>query len=297
MIDLDVDEEEQQTTHNVVEITLDDNKDKYSSDKENEIIMVRDSNSDNSDDEEEEKEEENEWKPGSHLTKLNGAIRCEYCSRNFRYRRNLNMHLLVCKKSPTKALNIGKRKSKGKANLPKKEVKKQYTCKICQEKFDAALALARHVRLVHLQRKKDKLSLSSEMYANPYFFLIHKITCYLLLLTNLMSSFFSISHNLFSRSSNKSLRSVQEKETSSMEEEESDDKDSTTEKELSMLARVKRKRKQRNNYSVDKKKLDCADCGRWFPSSTLLNAHSLQHGTKKSGILYIKIKIKCNESK
>jgi len=168
VIDLDVDEEEQQTTRNVVEITLDD-KDEYSSDKENEIIMVRDSDSDISEEEEEE-DGKNVWQSGDHLTKLNGVIRCEYCSKNFRYRRTLNMHLLICQKSSTKALNLGKRKPKSKAN---KKVKKQFSCKICPEKFDAVLALARHVRLEHLSKKKNKLSLSSEKYAR-IFFLIHR---------------------------------------------------------------------------------------------------------------------------
>ncbi|KYN12708.1 PREDICTED: uncharacterized protein LOC108767172 [Trachymyrmex cornetzi] len=238
VIDLDIDEEEQQMTRNVVEITLDDNKDKCSSDKENEIIMVRDSDSSSSDHEENKK---TEWASGR-LTKLNGETRCEYCSRNFRYRRTLNMHLLVCQKAPTNALNLNKGKPKGKIN---KKINKQFTCKICQEKFDAVVVLARHVRLVHVPRKKNELSLSSE------------------------------------KSSNKSLRSIREKEPNSSEEEESDDEDDTTEKELSMLARVKRKRKQRNNYS-ESKKLDCAECGRWFPSATLLNAHSLQHGIKRS---------------
>ncbi|KAG5325340.1 ZN384 protein, partial [Pseudoatta argentina] len=238
VIDLDVDEEEQQTTRNVVEITLDDNKDKCSSDKENEIIMVRDSDSSSSDHEENEK---TEWTSGR-LTKLNGETRCEYCSRNFRYRRTLNMHLLVCQKVPTNALNLDKGKPKGKIN---KKINKQFTCKICQEKFDAVVVLARHVRLVHVPRKKNELSLSSE------------------------------------KSSSKSLRSIRKKEPNSTEEEESDDEDDTTEKELSMLARVKRKRKQRNNYS-ESKKLDCAECGRWFPSTTLLNAHCLQHGIKRS---------------
>ncbi|KYM79393.1 hypothetical protein ALC53_10188 [Atta colombica] len=237
IIDLDVDEEEQQTTRNVVEITLDDNKDKCSSDKENEIIMVRDSDSSSSDHEENEK---TEWASGR--LKLNGETRCEYCSRNFRYRRTLNMHLLVCQKAPTNALNLDKGKPKSKIN---KKINKQFTCKICQEKFDAVVVLARHVRLIHVPRKKNELSLSSE------------------------------------KSSSKSLRSIREKELNSTEEEESDDENNTTEKELSMLARVKRKRKQRNNYS-ESKKLDCAECGRWFPSTTLLNAHSLQHGIKRS---------------
>lgn len=165
VINLDVDEEEQQTTRNVVEITLDDNKDKYSSDKENEIIMVRDSDSDDSDDEgeAEEEEEENEWQSGGHLRKLDSIMRCEYCSKNFRYRRTFDMHLLVCQKSSTKTLNLSKRKSKDKEN---QKVKKQFTCKICQEKFDAVVALARHARAVHSQRKKHKLSLSPAKYAN-----------------------------------------------------------------------------------------------------------------------------------
>ncbi|XP_011695336.1 PREDICTED: uncharacterized protein LOC105454433 isoform X3 [Wasmannia auropunctata] len=244
VIDLDVDEEDQQTTRNVVEITLDDNnKDKYSSDKENEIIMVRDSDSDRSDDDDDD-DDESDWRPGGgHLTKLNGVIRCEHCSRNFRYRRTLKMHLLVCQKSPAKALNLDKAKSRGRAGG---KAKKQYACKICQEKFDAAVALARHVRATHSQRKK-KLRLSTE------------------------------------KSSSKSLRSVQEKEmslSSSSEEEEESDEGKTTEKELSMLARVKRKRK-RINYSLQTKKLNCVDCGRWFPSTALLDAHSLQHGIKK----------------
>jgi len=109
------------------------------------------------------------------------------------------------------------------------------------------------------------------------------------------SVFFLISCPLFDRSSSKSLRSIREKELNSTEEEESDDEDNTTEKELSMLARVKRKRKQRNNYS-ESKKLDCAECGRWFPSITLLNAHSLQHGIKRSGISKISVKIKIKKT-
>ncbi|XP_012540395.1 uncharacterized protein LOC105838973 [Monomorium pharaonis] len=244
VIDLDVDEEEQQTRGaNIVEITLDDNKDdKYSSDKENEIIMVRDSDSDDSSDDEEEEERDNEWQPGGSLTKFNNVIRCKYCSKNFRYRRTLKMHLLVCQKSPEKVLNLDKRKSvKDKEN---QSAKKEFTCKICQEKFDMVVALARHVRSAHSQRKKQKLSFSS------------------------------------AKTSSKSLRSVQRGMTSTEEEEESDE-DETTKTDLSMLARVKRKRKQ-INYSLDTKKLNCADCGRWFPSTALLNAHSLQHGTKKS---------------
>ncbi|XP_011635318.1 myb-like protein X isoform X4 [Pogonomyrmex barbatus] len=234
VIDLDMDEDEQQTRRNVVEITLDDSKDKYSSDKENEIIMVTDSEN-GDDEEEEEEEEEDEWQPGR-LTKLNGAIRCKYCPRKFRYRRTLSMHLLVCQKSP-------------KSKDENQRVKKQYTCKICQEKFDEVVALARHARAMHSQRKKHRLNLSP------------------------------------AKSPSKSLRSVQQKETSLTEEEESVDDNSITKRELRTLVKVKRKRKQKNR-SLEANKLNCADCGRWFPSTALLNAHSLHHGTKKSEQLH-----------
>ncbi|KAL0129310.1 hypothetical protein PUN28_004186 [Cardiocondyla obscurior] len=252
VIDLDIDEEDQQTSRNVMEITLDDNDndgDKYSSDKENEIIMVRDSDSNGSNDEDDDEHEENDWRSSEHLTKLNGAIRCEYCSRNFRYRRTFNMHLLVCQKSPTKTLNLSKRNVKSKKH---QKVKKQFTCKICQEKFDVVVALARHSRAMHSQRKKHKLNHSS------------------------------------AKTPSKSVQQKEEETTTEEEkdEEESVNESSPTKKELNMLARVKKRRKQRINYSLDTKKLNCVDCGRWFPSTAQLNAHSLQHDTKKSEKLH-----------
>ncbi|KAL6424045.1 hypothetical protein ACFW04_009741 [Cataglyphis niger] len=235
VIDLDADEEEKQPKRNVVEIILDDSKDKYSSDKENEIIMVRDSDSDNGDDEEEDDDDE---ESADDLTKLNDMLRCEHCSRNFRQRRAFNTHLRICQKSRANALRLSERKAKDKKANQK--VRKQYACKICQEKFDVVVALARHVRAAHSQRKKH-------------------------------------------RTQDKSWRSIQRKEaTSTEEEEELSDNDDTPKSDLSMLARVKRKRRQRGNSSWETKKLSCTDCGRWFPSSALLDAHSLQHGTKKS---------------
>ncbi|XP_072763142.1 uncharacterized protein [Anoplolepis gracilipes] len=243
VIDLDAEEEEKQPNCNVVEITLDDSKDKYSSDKENEIIMVRDSDSDNGDDEEEEDDdEEDEDESADDLTKLNGIMQCEHCSKNFRQRRAFDTHLRICQKSPTNALRLSERKPKDKKKSQK--VRKQYACKICEEKFDVVVALARHVRAAHSQKKKY-------------------------------------------RTQNKSWRSIQRKEvTSTEEEEELSEDDDTPKSELSLLARVKRKRKQRGNSSWETKKLSCTDCGRWFPSSALLDAHSLQHGTKKSEQLH-----------
>lgn len=160
VIDLDADEEEQQKG-NVVEITLDDSKDdgKYSSDKENEIIMVRDSDSDNDGDDDEEGEEEGENRSGD-LTKLSGVMQCKHCSRSFRQRRALDTHLRVCQKSPENALRLRKRKAKDK----REQIRKQYACKICQEKFDVVVALARHVRAEHSQRKKHRWGSVSQKY-------------------------------------------------------------------------------------------------------------------------------------
>lgn len=160
VIDLDADEEEQQKG-NVVEITLDDSKDdgKYSSDKENEIIMVRDSDSDNDGDDDEEGEEEGENRSGD-LTKLSGVMQCKHCSRSFRQRRALDTHLRVCQKSPENALRLRKRKAKDK----REQIRKQYACKICQEKFDVVVALARHVRVEHSQRKKHRWGTVSQKY-------------------------------------------------------------------------------------------------------------------------------------
>lgn len=237
VIDLDVDEEERQPKRNVVEITLDDSKDKYSSDKENEIIMVRDSDSDNGDDDDEEEEDEDDdddddEQSGDDLTKLNGVLRCEHCSRNFRQRRTFDAHLRICQKSPANALRLVERKDKEKSQ----KIRKQYTCKICQEKFDVVVALARHVRITHSQRKKQRTQ----------------------------------------------EKSWESKDTTSAEEKEEPNDDDTSKSDLDTLTRVKRRRRRKRNSSWEAKKLNCADCGRWFPSSASLNAHSLQHGTKKS---------------
>lgn len=157
---MDVYEEEPQSKSNVLEITLDDSKDKSSSDKENEIIMIRDSDSDNGDDEDEEEEDEDEHTSGNR-TKFNGAMRCKHCSRNFRQRRTFDTHLRICEKSPDNSVNLDEKKQKDKEKI---QTKKQYACKICQEKFDVVVALARHVRAAHSQRKKHKLELNSPKY-------------------------------------------------------------------------------------------------------------------------------------
>ncbi|XP_032688066.1 DNA ligase 1-like isoform X2 [Odontomachus brunneus] len=267
VIDLDVDEEDQQK-RNVVEITLDDSKDdnKYSSDKENEIIMVRDSDSDDEEEddeegkeeEEEEEEEEGEGEGGKKLsddlTKLTDMMQCKHCSRNFRQRRALETHLRVCQKSPENAIRLKKRKAKNK----REQIRKQYTCKICQEKFDVVVALARHVRAEHPQRKKHRWGPASQ------------------------------------KTQDKSSRSVQHKqqeqeeedadaeEDDEDEEEELSDGDDTGKGELHVLGKVKRKQKGEEDCSWEAKKFECDDCSRCFSSSALLDAHSLKHDTRKS---------------
>lgn len=146
IIEIDVDEEESllQSKRDVVEITIDDSKDKYSSDKENEIIMVGDSDDD--------------------LQQTNSKtilLQCQHCSRNFRQQRALETHLRVCSKSPSNTIRFNEQKVKHASRTNEDTIKKQYACKICQKKFDVVVALARHVRSEHSQRKKRRFSKSS----------------------------------------------------------------------------------------------------------------------------------------
>ncbi|XP_031838822.1 uncharacterized protein LOC116429684 isoform X2 [Nomia melanderi] len=146
IIEIDVDEEENmlQSKRDVVEITIDDSKDKYSSDKENEIIMVGDSDDESSQ---------------SNSKKI--LPQCQYCARNFRQQRALETHLRVCSKSPSNAIRFSEQKIKHTSRTNEDTVKKQYACKICQQKFDVVVVLARHVRSEHSHRKKRRFSKSS----------------------------------------------------------------------------------------------------------------------------------------
>ncbi|CAK9816521.1 Zinc finger protein 384 [Anthophora plagiata] len=146
IIEIDVDEEESilQSKGDVVEITIDDSKDKYSSDKENEIIMVGDS--------------DDEMQQSNSKSIL---LQCQHCSRNFRQQRALETHLRVCSKSPSNTIRFNEQKLKHANGTAENTVKKQYACKICQKIFDVVVALARHVRSEHSQRKKRRFSKSS----------------------------------------------------------------------------------------------------------------------------------------
>ncbi|XP_046833387.1 zinc finger protein 652-like isoform X1 [Vespa crabro] len=148
IINIDLDEEESMSPikKNIVEITIDENKDKYSSDKENDVIMVGDS-------EDEAKE---------NVSKLTGTLlQCEFCSRRFRQKRALDTHSRVCSKSSSDVIKLDPQKLNHVNNVDKKKDIKLYACKICQEKFEVVVALARHVRLEHSQRKKRISSKSS----------------------------------------------------------------------------------------------------------------------------------------
>ncbi|CAL7940112.1 unnamed protein product [Xylocopa violacea] len=146
IIEIDIDEEESilKSKRDVVEITIDDSKDKYSSDKENEIIMVGDS------------DDESQQSNSKAI-----LLQCQHCSRNFRQQRALETHLRVCSKSPSNAIRFNEQKLKQVNGTTEDIVKKQYPCKICQQKFDVVVALARHVRSAHSQRKKRRFSKSS----------------------------------------------------------------------------------------------------------------------------------------
>ena len=146
VIEIDVDEDEDDVTEkNIVEITLDENKEKGSSDKENEVIMVGDS-----DDEEE--EEVNTTKSSTSIL----LLQCHHCSKSFRQKRALATHSRVCPKSPETVRRINEKSTRRINNRSNDSpaVKKQYMCKMCDEKFDVVVALARHVRMIHSLKKK-----------------------------------------------------------------------------------------------------------------------------------------------
>lgn len=189
IIDIDVDEndsDEPSQGKEILEITLDENKEKGSSDKENEVIMVGDS-----DDEEEESSKA-------------VSMKCKHCSKNFKLRRAFDSHVKLCTKLRSKSRRLSTRRtradsdseeeeeeahkdksskkiterknsresskgqssresskeknSKGKNSMEKKstKTKKQYPCKTCNEKFDMVVSLARHVRAEHSARKRGR---------------------------------------------------------------------------------------------------------------------------------------------
>lgn len=223
IIDIDVDEEEDddlEVRKDVIEITLDDGKEKCSSDKENEIIMVGDSDDES---------QEVPTKP------IQPVMQCVHCSRNFRQKRALETHSRVCPKLRGNKDKVNARAletssgSSSKDNLDNnRSGVKEYTCKVCNEKFKAVVALARHARTEH-QKKYNK---------------------------------------------NKGKPVVEEVEVVPMKKTPDNRR----------VTRISQKKKvQSSNQNWKTKKLNCDDCGRWFPSTAILAAHCLQHATKNSG--------------
>ncbi|XP_051167578.1 glutamic acid-rich protein-like [Leptopilina boulardi] len=176
IIDIDIDDSDSDETlrrKEVLEITLDENKEKGSSDKENEIIMVGDS--DDEDDEDDEDIDEDNDEDDDDDDDYDDSMKCRHCSKVFKHRRAFDSHTRVCTKfrgrshrlsdrysrdessseneSPRNK-KINKKNSKDKSSKPKKE----YTCKTCEEKFDMVVTLARHVRAEHTPRKRGRPS-------------------------------------------------------------------------------------------------------------------------------------------
>ncbi|KAK0161565.1 hypothetical protein PV327_010024 [Microctonus hyperodae] len=141
-------------------ITIEDGKEKESSDKENEIIMVGDSD----DDEDDTKKGKEEKIRINSQKNVNATIlKCNHCNRTFRQKRALETHSRICPKSPnTRRRLTTNRPNSRRTNEPISALKKQYVCKICQEKFDVVVALARHVRS-HYKKKETIASVSVEV--------------------------------------------------------------------------------------------------------------------------------------
>lgn len=119
---------------------------KGSSDKENDVISLADSADDKQQSTttasaKKKRQQQQQQKKKKKVAKP--MMQCSHCSRNFRKRQALEKHLQSCAKAPA---SIKKPK-------PVVAGGKMYACKTCEETFDMALGLARHVRLVHMPRK------------------------------------------------------------------------------------------------------------------------------------------------
>ena len=295
IIDIDVDEEDfskSMQEKEILEITIDENKEKGSSDKENEVIMVRDSD----DDEEEES-----------LKVL--PPNCKHCSKNFKQRRALDAHMRVCIKLRGKSRKWSgrhtiadsdvemegsepkdfKENSKGKSSKDGSKEKssakncsrekKEYTCKTCDEKFDMVVSLARHVRAEHSPRKRGRPSkfetLKSKMHMQ-----VEMVKIYDLKVQEIKKAYLE--------------EGVPNEEKVSQDDRpprkrETPKKTETTETKAVGTPNA-------NKYSSKSmrkwrpKKPTCGKCGRWFSSTGALKTHSLNHSTKKSGKLFKFIK-------
>lgn len=128
-------------------------KGKGSSDKENDVISVGDTDEDEEEEEEEEEEEATGDEDSANKQKKQPLMQCTHCLRNFRKRRALERHVQACPKSPANLQKLEERKRIATAGG---KAPKRFKCKSCDETFDIAVALARHVRVTHSPRKRGR---------------------------------------------------------------------------------------------------------------------------------------------
>ncbi|XP_015116217.1 myoneurin [Diachasma alloeum] len=248
-------------------ITLEDGKEKGSSDKENDVIMVGDSDDDEDKEEEVEVDDsdDSDYDDGAERRGRRGTrrrlveiLKCQRCRREFRGKRGLEMHSRMCSKggkaqgtisertrsgtrrtapmrsARLKSVNEGNTRDKGRG-------KKEYKCKSCHERFEVVVALARHVKLMHSLRKKINTIRKEEK-----------------------------------KVSQERLR--EGRRTRSLGRKDEVEKKVERGKRRERFRKVKRGRIWRN---AGTKRINCLDCRRSFPSLAAMLAHSLQHATKK----------------
>lgn len=140
----------------LIEIDVDENdslnrtKGKGSSDKENDDVISLGEDSDDGDDDDDDYLDADTsmmMKKKKPLKLSKPMMKCCHCERNFRKRKLLERHLQVCLNVPGNAEKIAEQKQ---------SLAKRFKCKYCDDEyFDIAVALARHVRVVHSTRKKS----------------------------------------------------------------------------------------------------------------------------------------------
>lgn len=240
VIDIDEDERGESSQTAGETATEDGAKEKGSSDKENDVILLPSSD-------EEESAKESVEKPAKKTTTT--RLTCEHCSKAFRMRRTYNMHRRVCP-GPDRGKDSTSEDDEG-VNNPSTSGKR-FSCKTCNEGFDVAVALARHVRSSHYVKKKvgrPRLSESSDKSYKP-------------------------ATPERPKSTRTSARKLQSKNV--VKKVITPVKKSTKAKRIVVTA----------NFAEWKvtKQFECGKCRRWLPSMVHLRAHlHSQHTTKKSG--------------
>ncbi|XP_044004068.1 probable WRKY transcription factor protein 1 [Aphidius gifuensis] len=262
-VDTDVIDDEssgKKKKNKIDEITIYDGKEKGSSDKENDIIEVGDTDEDNREAQEQVEEDEINEEDEDNAEEIEknkkNKFECHDCHRIFYTKSALKNNNNKTRVNSLRSSRLNKNN-----NDVSNDNEKKYTCKTCGDKFDVVVALARHVRCTHsLQKKKmnnDTTNEDPEYSIPPHTLKSHEI---------------NEKTNLF----NKNTRTRRKKKLFNAEP--------------SIV--VKRKiDRALVRTSWKSKSMDCRDCGKWFPSIALLLTHSLKHVTKKTAQFLYKIKI------